>query len=145
MTRIGGGTGDQHMVNYFVIHLNRLGEGNKNPRKRRSCSLQQCGMARRLTIRFSPSPSRAMIRCASSAVMWCCVTNCAHICWVICCQFSPRTFENENFRGREKRSGCWRINAVARKCLICSIPAAVMIFLMVILFLPRHPANSGCY
>lgn len=36
MTRIGGGAGDQDMVNDFVIHLNWLGEGNKNPRKRRS-------------------------------------------------------------------------------------------------------------
>lgn len=33
MTCIGGGAGDQDMVNYFVIHLNRLGEGNKKSTK----------------------------------------------------------------------------------------------------------------
>ena len=33
MTRIGGGAGDQDMVNDFVIHLNWLGEGNKKSTK----------------------------------------------------------------------------------------------------------------
>ncbi len=33
MTRIGSGAGDQHMVNDFVIHPNRLREGNKKSTK----------------------------------------------------------------------------------------------------------------
>ncbi len=33
MTRIGGGAGDQDMVNDFVIYLNWLGEGNKKSTK----------------------------------------------------------------------------------------------------------------
>lgn len=33
VTCIGGGAGDQDMVNDFVIHLNRLGEGNKKSTK----------------------------------------------------------------------------------------------------------------
>ncbi len=33
VTRIGGGAGDQDMVNDFVIHLNWLGEGNKKSTK----------------------------------------------------------------------------------------------------------------
>ena len=44
---------------------------------------RQRAVLQRGAIRFSPSPSRAMMRCASSAVIWCCATNCAQICRVI--------------------------------------------------------------
>ncbi len=103
MTRIGGGAAINTwlMISLFTsIGWARVIKIHENVAPVRSSNVGWRGDYNQVfTFAFAGDDALCFI-----GGIWCCATNCAQICRVICCQLSRVHSNNENFRGQRKNA-----------------------------------------